>query len=91
MSKLELRNCPDCAVKPGQVHLDNCDVERCSVCGSQYLSCGHVEHDKVFSRWTGFWPGELEAGALGIDLNEIYRRGLHRVFFTKPEEDSPVF
>jgi hypothetical protein len=30
------------------------------------------------------WPGDAESKALGIDLNEFHRRGLHRVFFVKP-------
>jgi hypothetical protein len=30
------------------------------------------------------WPGDAESNALGIDLNEFHLRGLHRVFFVKP-------
>lgn len=63
--------CPDCGAEPGHVHIAGCDVERCSGCGRQRFSCGCYEtpegdrHDAGFSRWTGFWPGELEAMALG--------------------------
>ena len=100
MGKLdpEPRNCPDCGVKPGIPHHEGCDVERCSVCGRQRLSCGcddedrgrgmglNIHHDRDFARWTGWWPGELEARALGMDLNEFYEKGLARYFFVKPKE-----
>lgn len=79
-------NCPDCGVKPGQPHEDGCDVERCSACSYQRLSCGCDDsaHDKLFARWTGIWPGYAESKYLGCkDLNEfqIKYAGL---FFKKP-------
>ena len=83
---LGLRLCPDCAVAPGHVHSDNCDVERCSACGGQRLSCCcEGEHDKAFARWTGIWPGKAEAKLLGCDLNEFYTKGYDKVFFVKPK------
>lgn len=87
MSKMKITptNCHDCAAKPGHVHSDNCDVERCSVCGGQRLGCGCKGHDKAFARWTGFWPGLLEAEALGINLNELYIQGYDKLFFVKPK------
>lgn len=82
----KLRNCPDCNASPGEVHGDNCDVERCTVCGGQYLycDCGGVGHDKVFVRWTGIWPGKAESTYLGCDLNEFYGSGAYKSFFIKP-------
>ena len=95
--------CPDCGVLPGSPHRPHCDMETCSSCGDQRLSCGCVyrwkgnvghprddddpivlAHDPWFARWTGFPPGELEAAALGIDLNEFFSLGLHRIFLVKP-------
>jgi len=80
----KLKPCHDCSVEPGQPHLDWCDVERCSVCGGQLIQCGCYEHDKIFARWTGIWPGKIEAQYLGIDLNEFYKQGYHKIFFVKP-------
>lgn len=79
----KLHKCHDCGAKPGEVHSDNCDVERCSVCGGQRLQCNCKNHDKKFARWTGIWPGQAEADYLGIDLNEFYKQGLEKIFFMK--------
>ena len=61
--------CPDCAVKPGEVHQGGCDVERCSVCKGQVISCdceGRDGHDPEKSKWTGEWPGDVECRELGF-------------------------
>ena len=80
-----MKNCMDCGVEPGKTHIEGCDIERCSVCGGQCLSCECEGHDQSFARWSGFWPGDLESEALGIDLNEFYKRGLHKILFVKPD------
>ena len=76
--------CHDCHAKPGEQHESGCDVERCSVCGGQWISCGHEDHDPTFSRWTGYWPGHLEATALGMDLNTLYESSIYKLIFIKP-------
>lgn len=79
-----IHNCQDCDAAPGRPHEAGCDTERCSVCGGQRLFDDCEGHDPLFARWTGIWPGQAEARALGIDLNEFYVRGLHLLFFVKP-------
>lgn len=81
----EISNCHDCGAKPGEVHKDGCDTERCSVCGGQRLGDICKGHDKKFARWTGFWPGAIEAEYFGVDLNEFEQKGYYKLFFIKPK------
>jgi len=84
---ITLPDCHDCGAHPGKIHADNCDVERCSVCGGQRLQCDPticIDHDSAFARWTGFWPGGPEAHELAIGLNEFHKEGLHKFVFVKP-------
>jgi hypothetical protein len=54
------RPCPDCAVKPGKKHKENCDVARCLNCGGQRLSCDCKEDEGYGDKWDGLWPGTKE-------------------------------
>jgi hypothetical protein len=31
--------CHDCAILIGELHVPNCDVEECPICGGQLISC----------------------------------------------------
>lgn len=79
------QRCHDCDAKPGQPHVAGCDTERCSVCGGQRLCCDCEGHDPAFARWSGFWPGKLEAGALTLNLNDLEQEGIAEILFKKPE------
>ena len=59
------RPCPDCHVKPDQPHMEGCDVERCTVCHGQRLSCACCGHEPEKAVWTSEWPGVAECRALG--------------------------
>ena len=47
--------CGDCNVKPGELHTDGCDVERCASCGGQRLSCGCTDNCEDRIPWSGEW------------------------------------
>lgn len=48
--------CPDCGATAGTPHNRNCDIERCSVCFEQRLTCECQEDEPLMSVWTGQWP-----------------------------------
>ncbi|MFC5148970.1 hypothetical protein [Streptomyces aureoversilis] len=67
-------DCPDCGVRPGQLHHDGCDVARCATTGQQRAGCGH-SGSTCITRWTGHWPGDAECWEYG--------------FFIQPDPGAP--
>lgn len=80
--------CPGCGVSPGQPHQEGCDVEICSSCGEYRYLCLNLkkctDHDPLFARWTGVYPGKTEACYLDITYEDLFQN-FKENFFIKPK------
>jgi hypothetical protein len=55
--------------------LPDCDIQRCSITGAQYLMCPCVEHNPEKTKWTGQWPGTLECKEYGFWAKMVKGKG----------------
>ena len=66
------RNCGGCGAKPGELHDDGCDVERCALCGHQQMCCDCV-----------YELNGMDVGNLEDEHPEIYETGATEEMYSK--------
>lgn len=60
-------SCTGCGVKPGQPHINGCDLEVCASCGQQKIGCECENNINLSSvPWSGEFPGLAECREFGF-------------------------
>lgn len=75
-------NCHDCGVSPGDKHIEGCDIERCSTCNGQALSC---VCDSPRETWTGI---AYEKELLYCEDNNLWVHWMTGLGWVKCDKDD---
>jgi hypothetical protein len=69
------KTCPDCGVAVGEPHINECDIERCTICGGQRVTCDCEDHDPLISAWSGEWPTDAAVNTCTERLKALAKSG----------------
>lgn len=93
------KTCPDCGSGIGEPHTQDCDIERCSVCGSQKVTCECEGHDPLRSIWTGVFPMRKNVelslklskdNRIGVKSQQCYYNAFKTMFYC-PEYEQATY
>ena len=78
--------CPDCKTTIGELHRNECDVERCAECGSQRITCSCENSEGTL--WAGDWPDSSTANNNRIETQGfvIYNIDADQTIVHKPKD-----